>query len=244
MRPASRSRQTRSATRSTGWAINLETSGWLLAVMLAVLLVPLGMGGFHPLGQAFLTLAAITAAGAWLYRCFHSEQPGWQIGPLELFFAAGLVIGLVQLVPLPASLLGTVSPKLASLLPCWSDGPWTLGRWETLSLTPGETLAGLMIFFTQAVLIGCVLQSVNSVKDVERILLLVATTTGLMAALGVVQYLAGNGKYLWFYESAYNSTSVVTGTFICRNHYASFLSIGAGSLVWWAFAPAAEPAHR
>ena len=53
-----------------GWAISPETGSWLLAVMLAVLLVPLGMGGRHPLGQAFLTLAAITAAAAWLYRCF------------------------------------------------------------------------------------------------------------------------------------------------------------------------------
>lgn len=244
MRPASRSRQARSATRSTGWAINPETSGWLLAVMLAVLLVPLGMGGRHPLGQAFLTLAAITAAGAWLYRCFQSEKPGWRLGPLELFFAAGLVIGLIQLVPLPAWLLNTVSPNLAGLLPCWTDGPWTLGHWETLSLTPGETLVGLGILLAQAVLIGCVYQSIDSVEDVERILLLVAIAAGLMAALGVVQYLAGNGKYLWFYEFAYNSTDgIVKGTFSNRNHYASFLAIGAGSLVWWAFAPVAEQHH-
>ncbi len=244
MRPASRSRQTRSATRPMGWAISPETGSWLFAVMLAVLLVPLGMGGRHPLGQAFLTLAAITAAGAWLYRCFHSEQPGWRLGPLELFFAAGLVIGLVQLVPLPAWLLGTVSPNIASLLPCWTDGPWTLGHWETLSLTPSETLVGLGILLAQAVLIGCVYQSIDSVEDVERILLIIAIAAGLMAALGVVQYLAGNGKYLWFYEFAYNSTDgIVKGTFSNRNHYASFLAIGAGSLVWWAFAPAAEQHH-
>ena len=81
--------------------------------------------------------------------------------------------------------------------------------------------------------------SVDSVEpDIERILLVVAIATGLMAALGVVQYLTSNGNYLWFYEFAFNDTrSIVKGTFSNRNHYASFLAIGAGSLVWWTFKP-------
>ena len=59
-----------------------------------------------------------------------------------------------------------------------------------------------------------------------------------MAALGVVQYLTSNGNYLWFYEFAFNDTrSIVKGTFSNRNHYASFLAIGAGSIIWWTFKP-------
>ena len=59
-----------------------------------------------------------------------------------------------------------------------------------------------------------------------------------MAALGVVQYLTSNGNYLWFYDFAFNDTrSIVKGTFSNRNHYASFLAIGTGSIVWWTFKP-------
>ena len=69
-------------------------------------------------------------------------------------------------------------------------------------------------------------------------MVVVAVATGIMAALGVVQYLTSNGNYLWFYEFAFNDTrSIVKGTFSNRNHYASFLAIGAGSLVWWTFKP-------
>ena len=95
----------------------------------------------------------------------------------------------------------------------------------------------------QIILVGCVFQSIRSSQDIERILLVIAVATGLMAALGVVQYLTSNGNYLWFYEFAFNDTrSIVKGTFSNRNHYASFLAIGAGSLVWWTFKP--EPTKQ
>ena len=239
-------RRRHAVARPHSWAIGPDTAACLFAVACAVLLVPLAMGGRHPLGQVFLSGAAIAAAVAWLLRCFSREATGWKLGPLELLFGGGLVIGLLQIIPLPAATIHAISPNLAGLLPCWTDGAWTLGRWETLSLTPSETLTGLAIFAAQAVFIGCVFQSIDSSEDVERILLVVAIATGLMAALGVVQYLTGNGKYLWFYEFAYNSTDgIVKGTFSNRNHYASFLAIGAGSLIWWTFAPATEQAsHR
>ena len=108
----------------------------------------------------------------------------------------------------------------------------------TLSLTPGETFIGIGIFTAQIIFVGCVFQSIQSSQDIERILLVVAVATGLMAALGIIQYLTSNGNYLWFYEFAFNDTrSIVKGTFSNRNHYASFLAIGAGSLIWWTFKP-------
>lgn len=217
----------------------------LVTVAIAVLLVPLAMGGRHPLGQFLLSVAAMAAAGTWLVRCHQREEGSWQLGPLDLLCAGGLFVGLLQVLPLSAAMLETISPNLAGFLPCWSDAAWSLGHWETLSVTPGETYAGLSIFVAQAVLIGCLFQSIDTVDDVEAVLRLVALATGLMAALGVVQYLTSNGNYLWFYEFAFNDTrSIVKGTFSNRNHYASFLAIGAGSLAWWAFVPAAVATSR
>jgi len=241
MTPAAEAKRRRHAARQNSLTVTPDTVARLVTVAIAVLLVPLAMGGRHPLGQCFLSVAASAAAVTWLVRFQQRDQAGWQLGPLDLFFAAGLLVGLMQLLPLSAGMIGSISPNLASLLPCWSEGPWSLGRWETLSVTPGETLAGLSIFAAQAVLIGCLFQSMDSVDDVEGVLRLVAVATGLMAALGVVQYLTSNGNYLWFYEFAFNDTrSIVKGTFSNRNNYASFLTIGMGSLVWFAFAPAAE----
>ncbi len=226
------------SAQSRGWAVQPKTLALFMTVVLAVILMPLGMGGRHPIGHLFLSAAAVAAAGAWFVRCYHRNDAGWELSILDLLFAAGLAVGVIQVVPLSAALINNISPHLSTLLPCWTDGPWTLGQWSTLSLTPGETSVGIGIFLAQAILVGCVFQSIQSNQDIERILLVVAIATGLMAALGVVQYLTSNGNYLWFYEFAFNDTrSIVKGTFSNRNHYASFLAIGAGSLVWWTFKP-------
>ncbi len=200
--------------------------------------MPLGMGGRHPIGQLFLSSAAVAAAGAWFVRCYHRNDAGWEFSILDLLFATGMAVAVIQVLPVSAALIKYISPHLSTLLPCWTDGPWTLGQWTTISLSPGETFVGIGIFVAQIVLVGCIFQSIRSSQDIERILLVVAVATGLMAALGVVQYLTSNGNYLWFYEFAFNDTrSIVKGTFSNRNHYASFLAIGAGSLVWWTFKP-------
>ena len=233
-----RARRHHRTAQAPNWAIPPETLALFIPVVLAAVLTPLGMGGRHPVGQIFLSASAITAAAAWLVRCYHTNNAAWQLSVLDLLFAAGLAISIFQLLPLSENLICTISPHLSALLPCWIDGPWTLGQWTTLSLTPGETSVGVRIFIAQIILVGCIFQSIRSSQDIERILLVVVVATGLMAALGVVQYLTSNGKYLWFYEFAFNDTqSIVKGTFSNRNHYASYLAIGAGSLFWWTFKP-------
>ena len=233
-----RARRHYRSAHSSGWAVSPETFALFIPVILAVVLMPLGMGGRHPLGQIFLTSAAIAAACTWLIRSYQRNDAGWQLSILDLLFATGLAVAVFQLIPLSTTLICNISPRLSTLLPCWTNGPWTLGQWSTLSLTPGETFVGIGIFVAQIILVSCVFQSIQSNKDIEHILLVIAVATGLMAALGVVQYLTSNGNYLWFYEFAFNDTrSIVKGTFSNRNHYASFLAIGVGSLVWWTFKP-------
>ncbi|MGI9447793.1 MAG: O-antigen ligase family protein [Pirellulales bacterium] len=233
-----RARRHHRSAQSSGWAVPPETLALLIPVVLAVVLMPLGMGGRHPIGQLFLSAAAVAAAGAWLFHGYYKNDAGWQLSILDLLFAAGIAVAVIQVIPLSAALIKSISPHLSTLLPCWTDGSWTLGQWSTLSLTPGETSISIGIFIAQIILVGCVFQSIRSSQDIERILVVIAVATGLMAALGIVQYLTSNGNYLWFYEFAFNDTrSIVKGTFSNRNHYASFLAIGVGSLVWWTFKP-------
>ena len=233
-----RARRHHRSAQSLGWAAHQETLALLIPVVIAVILMPLGMGGRHPIGQFFLSSAAVAAACTWLVHCHQKNDAGWQISFLDLLFAAGMAVAIIQVIPFSVTVIRYVSPHLSMLLPCWTDGPWTLGQWSTLSLTPGETFIGIGIFTAQIIFVGCVFQSIQSSQDIERILLVVAVATGLMAALGIIQYLTSNGNYLWFYEFAFNDTrSIVKGTFSNRNHYASFLAIGAGSLIWWTFKP-------
>jgi tetratricopeptide (TPR) repeat protein len=55
-----------------------------------------------------------------------------------------------------------------------------------------------------------------------------------MAAFGLVQYLAGNGKFFWFYAHPFSNTfDGVKGSFANKNHFAHFLALGVGPLIWW-----------
>ena len=131
-----RARRHHRSAQSSGWAVSPETFALFIPVVLAVLLMPLGMGGRHPFGQLFLSAAAIAAAGAWLVRSYHADDAGWQLTIIDFLFAAGLAVAVFQIIPLSTTLICNISPHLSTLLPCWTDGPWTLGQWSTLSLTP------------------------------------------------------------------------------------------------------------
>jgi O-antigen ligase len=214
-----------------------ESALHAVALVLAIVGVPLAMGGRHPAGQVVLTSAALSAVIAWTIGTCRTRHDTCQLGIFEFSFLAALVIGGLQIQSLPGAWIAFLSPKLFGMLPCFDGGPDSLGRWPHLSVTPGETLAGLGILFSQGVLVSVLMQRIRTARDVEPLLNLVAGATTLVALLGLVQYFAGNGRYLWFYEFAHNDAGgVVKGTFTNRNHFAGFLAVGLGAVVWWAVA--------
>ena len=79
-----------------------------------------------------------------------------------------------------------------------------------------------------------VIQRLKGLDDIERLLRWLALAAVAMAVLGLVQFLVGNGKFLWVYEHPSRTTrGMVKGTFANENHYAQFLALGIGPLVWW-----------
>jgi O-antigen ligase/tetratricopeptide (TPR) repeat protein len=207
--------------------------------VLAIVAMPLAMGGRHPLGQVILTAAAIAATVSWTIRACRGDGV-WRFNALDALAIAGMASVAIQVVPLPRTWIETISPRLFSLLPCLDGGPRSVGGWDQLSLAPGETLACLGILIAQAVFAAVLVQRIRSVADVERVLGAVAGAMGILAAVGIVQYLAGNGRYLWIYEFAHNDAGgAVKGTFTNRNHFAGFLAIGCGTVLVRATAGAA-----
>jgi O-antigen ligase len=209
----------------------------------AIFFVPLLMGGRHALGQLVLTVLAVTVAVAWTIRQSLRKDAVWRptatwrsIGAMALILA-GLAIVVLQLISLPPWLLAWLSPRTADVLPAWGAGAATaalLGHWTRLSLTPAETLAGLVIFLDFCLLFFVVAQRTERIEDVERLLRWCALSAVGMALFGIVQLLAGNGKFFWFYEHPFADTfDVAKGSFSNRNHFAQFLALGIGPLIWW-----------
>ncbi len=155
--------------------------------------------------------------------------------PPALVLLLGAALLLVQMAPLPAWLLARLAPHAAAVLPLWRGGgsAWP-GSWSCVSLTPAETLTSLVIFLDYGLLFLVVLERIRCVEDVERLLRWCALSAAVMATFGIVQLLAGNGKFFWFYEHPLvDASDVAKGSFSNRNHFAQFLALGIGPLVWW-----------
>jgi O-antigen ligase/tetratricopeptide (TPR) repeat protein len=204
-----------------------------------IFLVPLLLGGRQALGQLVLVALAVLVAAAWTIRQCIARQGIWRRSAASLILAAGVLLLVVQMVPLPASYLERISPHLSEILPLWSaagsDAPVSsLGQWSQISLTPVETETSLVLFLAYGMLFWVTLQRIRSVQDVERILRWCAMSAVLTATFGLIQFAASNGKFFWVYEHPYAHTDdAVKGGFTNRNHFAHFLALGMGPLIWW-----------
>jgi len=208
-----------------------------LAVAACIFLVPLLMGGRHPVGEWLLVAAAAAAAAAWTAREALQADPAWRRTALLPLAVLGVLLVAVQAAPLPQPILGLLGPGATELLPLWTptgDAGPRLGTWSTVSLAPAETRAGLVIFAAYGLLALVSVQRIRTIDDVERLLRWCALAAAIMAGFGLIQFLAGNGRFFWFYEHPYSTTSdAVKGSFTNRNHFAQFLALGIGPLLWW-----------
>ena len=202
-----------------------------------IFVAPLFMGGRHPVGRlVYVALVCFTAI-AWCVRQSVKKAPKWRASGVEWLLLAGVVIVVLQLVPLAPSTLDSLSPHLFELLPLWSSdstSSGTLGTWNQISLTPYATRSALVMYLSHALLFLVVMQRIRDVEDVERLLRWVAIAAIGMSIIGLVQFCFGNGKFLWFYDYPHRNTfRVVKGTFANENHTAHFLALGVAPLIWW-----------
>lgn len=212
---------------------------WVIDAALAtcVFAVPCFLGGRIALGQTLLVGSAAVAALAWSLSLLIGRRPSWTPTGVEPLLLAVIGVGLLQITPLPTSLLQWLSPQHGRLLPLWSgdaDSAGTLGTWQTLSLHVGETRQALVIGLSYVALFFVATQRLRRVGDIERLLKCLAASAGFMALFGVVQWLTSNGKFFWFYDYPMTTSGHrLKGAFANRNHFAEFLVLGCAPLLWW-----------
>ena len=112
-------------------------------------------------------------------------------------------------------------------------------------MTPAATRDALVVFLAYAALFVVTLQRVQELRDVERLLRWVAISALVMGGFGLVQLLTSNGKFFWFYEHPFADTlEEAKGSFTNRNHFAHFLALGIGPLIWWLQETLSHPHQR
>jgi len=199
--------------------------------------VPLVMGGRIAWGQLVLVVFSLWVGVCWCARQCLRRQAGWVRTPAGVLILAALGLVGLQLVCLPPSLLDVFSPRLHEALWLWAPdaqaaGP--LGAWSTVSMTPAATRDALVLLLAFALLFLTTAQRVQAVEDAQRLIRSIALATVVMAVFALVQYVTNNGKLYWFFaHPSWHEAVNVQGSFSNRNHFAQFIALGIGPLVWW-----------
>ncbi len=221
---------------------------WLTQATDAVLVVtlvavPACFAGRSPLGQLlFASLAALLAL-LWSMRQLTAQSPVWRSTATVWLWGAGVLLAVVQMIPLSQAWLDWFSPEISRLLILWrSDTSGLLpSSWKTLSLNPAETSSGLASFLAHALLFLAVVQRIRQRSDVAWLLKVVTCAGAAMAVFGLLQFYFSNGLFWWVYQHpAVSTTDTVLGTFTNRNHLAQFLALTIGPALWW-LSQAARP---
>ncbi len=195
---------------------------------------PLAMAGRHPWGRALYVGLVGCLAVSWLYSSMRDQKTLRRSG-LEMISLLGLLVVVAQCVPLPTGWRQSLSPHIEQLLPAW-NGPDSLigSTWRTLSLTPHATREGGWILLAHLVWLTFWVQRLEHESDVRRALRWTALSGCWIALVGMLQYLFGNGKFLWVYENPFrDATGVLRGPFYNENHCAHYMALAWPCLWWW-----------
>lgn len=207
-----------------------------------IVIFPFIMGGREAWGHRILITLAMALGCVW---SLHKVKTGGRFVLLavEPLVIAGLLLVWFQTLPLSQETLSRISPEYARLLPGWAGTqlaqehqPTTAG-WQTTSLLPAETRHAFLMLLSYGVIAVVLAQRMATEADCHRILKLVGVSGILMAVFACIQLTTSNDRFFWFYRQPYTGTQdVLKGAFTNRNHFAQFLALSIGPLVWWMMA--------
>lgn len=190
------------------------------AVALVTVAAPVAIGGAHPLTQVVLGGAALALFG--LYFAMRGGRP---LRPVPYATVAILALGftVLQVVPLPGSLVAWLSPRSYEI----HAGVDLAARWMPVSVDAPATWLACARGIGCLALLQLVGGFVNSRRRATRLLTVVAATAGAIALTAIVQRLVGASSILGFYRPRSQPGFGVFGTFVNVNHAASMLGLGA-----------------
>ena len=209
--------------------------GLLYGFVLIIVLAPLPFGSVQEIASATLVVVCLLLGILWVLwrsRCGMSPLP-WR----EPLLIAGLLLALLgvgQIIPLPRTILETVSPQAVELRDRFepvetsvaSDGSTDrhgFTGWRPISLYPWATRQATLRFVAFLVVALIALEFSASQSSRRVVLAALVASGGFQAIYGLAEYFS-NRQHIFGYAKKYY-TDVATGTFINRNHFAGYLEM-------------------
>ncbi len=203
------------------------------AVLAAVAAAPWAFGAVHP--PAYVALLAVAtlaglaswARGHWARAHGHAipKVPGAR-GLLVLH-----VLALVQLVPLPPSLLRLVSPGTFAYYDFVSLGP--LQAWRPISVSPADTARALAFLGGMSLLYGLAFRDFATAAWRRTVAAVLVASATLMAVEAMIQAQSADPtRILGIYKPRWDWG--VFGPYVNKNHFAGYLVLAFPLALAWA----------
>lgn len=208
-----------------------------ICLFVAILVVPMTSASVQEGGIALFVICSLSMGLLWAIEQILEAPVGSAATGAEIIAFAAVALVCFQLMPLPTAVLKHVATFSAEYLSLWGtpegriigDSPWT-----SVTLTPSLTRSGLILLIAYVVFFLTLQQRLRSVADIDRILKIIAAATAIMAVLGVAQLVLGSKQFLWMFEHPFRTAAwPAKGAFSNQNHFAHFLALGIGPLIWW-----------
>lgn len=194
---------------------------WLIA--LPVLVLPLLLGGARPWFWAPVAGIFMLGLIVLLWREPNLALLEGVSKKVALLLAFFLAVPLFQIVPLPVSWLTVLSPERMLWLNKAGDVIGGARLWTSVSYTPLETVFDdlwLLFLILFALLFR---RSIRAGQDATWIFRILFVIVGIEALYGLLQVLNPSMGVLG--EPPGDAAGLARGSFINRNHYASFLGM-------------------
>ena len=128
----------------------------------------------------------------------------------------------LQMIPLPAGLVGFLSPKTLALYE-GTIGIVEMPGWLTLSVNPRSTLGEFFRFTAYASFYVLAVQLLTDRKRLKQTVLIVLSLCAFIALQAILQKYLDNGRIYWLREAPSNSS--FTGPFVYHNHFAGYVEM-------------------
>jgi len=201
-----------------------------LALFLVLLVwAPFPLGSNRAWAWTILELGLFLAAALWTLGWMQRRHGSLQLlrAARPAFVLLGLWLAWValQIIPLPAGLVGLLSPQAAALhaLAAPYTAPSGTNAWITLSIDPQATLAFWLKSCAYATAFFLTLALAHTPERAQLIAVTLVLSGLAQAVYGVLLHLAGENREIFGTMVHHNWSA--RGGFVNRNHLAGFLEI-------------------
>jgi tetratricopeptide (TPR) repeat protein len=201
---------------------------WLLVTLLAFM--PLAFGVVHAWSEEVVIALSGTIVICFLLKLVLNHEQhmiwSWAYIPVGIF----ILVVILQLIPLPTSLVSIISPNTARLkTELLGDLPnaGAVLKLMTFSFYPNATKHDLRLVLAVAGVFVVVLNVFRRPDQIKRLLTAIAIIGGIIILISLAQNMFGNGKLYWFVSTRYKNLH--SGPFVNHSHFGQFMNLSIGA---------------